>query len=158
MFQCSHSRSDLPQNDPYVRLFSCGSQIFDGYCYAFWGTFSLGGAVLLLLLYRGWISWDHTTTTPSSNFFASIYKVLVFPPSIDELQKCSFLALLYEVRVFVCLIGGLVLFLLMPLFGILTTKFKTHTNVYSWVTSMAFKGGISHSTVQSFDLDKVTLC
>lgn len=140
-FQCSTSRSDLPQGDPYLSSFSCGSQELDEYSYSFWGL-SAGVLLLLVRVLRGRMLGVKNADTETPVLSASVWDIFVRPPSPASLREEPNLAILYETRAFASLLSLLVLLLLLPVYSVLNAGYKTHEYVYSWALSIGFKSGV----------------
>ena len=134
LIDCSDRQAQLPVNDPYISHFKCGSLTFNVFLYTFAALVAFS---LSLLAWQFRFSWGSAL-------------VWALPPSdvpvLDD-SKASLIgrqlqSLELERRFCLSLMAVLVAVLL-PIYGALSATQGTHTFLYAWAVSAAFKGGIA---------------
>ena len=136
LFSCDYQRKDLPQFDPYLSQFQCGSDVLSGALVALLcGSFVLGFLVFVLLGHhsrafrirlQSFIDSATTAVTDTTNNAALVTETL------HEVRRLT--------RATSALVG-LVLLLLVPAYGAFSAYFGIVDKPAAWSTTAAWKKG-----------------
>jgi Leucine-rich repeat (LRR) protein len=138
IFTCDADRSDLPQNDPYVDIYQCGSTTTDIPYYE-WVACAVVAAAVIGFVYLTREKLDaHLGVTAKLRMMAEWAEM-------NAAVEGSNLTFISTVLTALCQIGlRCMLFsvlLLAPLYAILAVYYGTHTYEYIWSVSVVLKAG-----------------
>lgn len=125
LINCEDRNAQLPVNDPYFAKFQCGSSTFDNYSFSF---MSACGVIFAVLLYR----------------LGATRKLLQALHPIAENQDDQVrrvLTSLHHVRYFCFPTFCVIVLMMLPLAGFLSSYQSEYTYLYAWFVSFAFKSG-----------------
>lgn len=138
MFDCNsqNEQGTLPQNDPYLTKFQCGSHSFDKYFYGFISIIFLTPAVLYTWFF---FTSEGFSIVPKPKFPQQ--EMIKYAPVKDLFR------ILLRMRLLSIVIGVTLMAVLLPLYVASTFLYSTQEKSYIYTLSAAFKAGIKPAGV-----------
>jgi Leucine-rich repeat (LRR) protein len=151
LFTCSYSQNELPDDDPYTELYSCGTNNLNILLYLW------AGILLLSVIYENIISVARNSTSLQEQWtslteYWKIVSLKSFEHDSQKYKGSSFFLYyvfltLQVVRSLFILLSGYYMTVLMVIYGILGIYYKSHQFTYAFVLSGAFFSGTAPTVV-----------
>lgn len=165
LFDCSADNTNLPQHDPYLLRFQCGSLALNKYLWAFvailiptfflywcvarcWPQLDLSVA-LAPVCFRALAAWIVPRGSPAQ---ARPLSLALNPCTSPENSITIFRRVLALVRIFSLHLLVILSIFLLPIYGGLSVTSGTHSDVSLWTVTAGFKSGDAAAAVLIFCL------
>eukprot|EP01038_Epipyxis_sp_PR26KG_P005272 gene5272-7324_t len=169
IFECDLSRSNLPSHDPDVAIYQCGSFLFNT-SITVWLGFCLVIIIAFIYCVAAWYYNksqnktneidEESASSEQSNEKIGLFhwsqQILLWRRSFkDEASSTSIThanlsalaQLFYDIRKTSILLMLFSLFVLLPIYQMLSLYYKTYDNQYGWSVSVGFIGGMTPAII-----------
>jgi Leucine-rich repeat (LRR) protein len=156
IFQCEFSGANLPQSDPNYHSYQCDSS-FVNYSLIIWGLFVCIMILILLYIWTQFLSRNERRKYFKTlkqmfleGFFATFIQMEtmgMLKEGIDIQHLQAFGLSCKRMMRMVFILSLYLLFVMIPVYGVLTIYYGTYTYQYAWTISFSFYSGLTPAII-----------